>query len=493
MYISQDDRLKLSNSLNLKFFLKYLKLFIDILKLNYYYKQKNKHDLAKMNKPVVTSIPINNNYRQALTKTFHAFPRVIKKIKTSNEIFIKINIDHFHNYLHTDIELLQLILQYIRQINSSCLIFVMENNLMGNFTRLVANISGISQLIKKYKAKFLYLDEQKSTAITIGPPEDRYKIQFPEILLDHSIKENFYLNLANLKTHFQVKVAGGIFNQIGLINYQSHRLIHSHYLHQTLADLLGYIQPDFTIIDAKIVLARGNIPPQCLIQKYGVPLNRLLGGIDSIAVDRVALQLLGYSLREVEYIKLLIEQNLGEGDLDEIDIQGELPSQSFRIPYTLELSQLPSKMDIIIGNKKNSINVCLELTLLFAQIIHKDFAGEGAFSLIVGNDFSKKQLENLHEPIVILGSSACNEVASFLKRKYHEVYYIEQCSNVCQIIAVLIKIMRISKYHFIGSNPLTVWKHLLSGKLRGLKYKLPSIDREVKKWIPAKKKKDVKK
>ena len=278
-----------------------------------------------MEKSTVVSIPINKNYKTALETIFNTFPEITKKIKTAKNIFIKINLDNLHVHQHTDLELLQLILEFIRINNPSASLFVMDNNLYGNFARLLANVTGITSLTKSFKAKFIYLDEKKTIPITIGSTEDRYKIHFPQVLIDQLISnrnQNFYLNLAPLKTHYQTKVAGGLLNQIGLINQQSFRFVHSHYLHQTIVDLFAYLQPDFTIIDAQVVLKHSFMPPENLTKKYTLPINRLLGSMDALAVDCIALGLLGYKRKEIEHIQLAIQRGLSKGDRNSINLIG---------------------------------------------------------------------------------------------------------------------------------------------------------------------------
>jgi uncharacterized protein (DUF362 family) len=438
-----------------------------------------------MKKTPVTSFRINNNYKQAFDKTIQSFPDVVTKIKECKNIFLKISIDHLYDFQYTNLELLQSILEYMRQENPLAKIYVMENNIYGNFTRLLVNVLGIVKLIKSYKAKFLYLDEKKAITVSIGSPEEQVSVQFPQILKDKLIderKKSFYLNLASLKTHYQLKVAAGLANQAGLLNRRSFRFIYSSLFHQTLVNLRHYIKPDFTIVDANYVLAHGSMPPKCLIKKYSEYINRLIAGVDPIAVDRVAIEMAGYSPLEINHLKLAIAQNYGEGDLDNIEIEGELPSNSSKIPYSHELYQLPQRMDIIFGKKRDTGLGCLGLALQFAQIIFKDFLGNRGFSIICGQDFSENQLFHLREPVIVLGSKACDEVSLFIKENYQKHYYIDHCDNINQIIAVLVKVMGGSKYNIIGVNPLTVWKYLLFAKFNGLKYKLPTIARKTKSW-----------
>lgn len=54
-----------------------------------------------------------------------------------------------------------------------------------------------------------------------------------------------------------------------------------------------------------------------------VDLGLLLASADMIAVERVCLEIMGFGLDEVEYLKMAGEQGLGRTDLDRIEIVGE--------------------------------------------------------------------------------------------------------------------------------------------------------------------------
>jgi len=443
-----------------------------------------------MRKSLVASIPINNNYKQAFERLIQTFPDLTNKIKEKKKIFIKINIDQQHDFLHSDLGLIELLLEHIQRTNPAAKIFFMENNIHGNLTRLLVNVIGFSEIIRKYKAKFLYLDERKPTMVSIGKPENQYKIQFPDILFKQLISErndSFYLNLALLRTHYYTKVAGGLFNQLGFVARQSQRFIYTPHIHQLIVDLLQFIQPDFSIVDANVVIEHGMLPPESLIEKYSVPVNRLLGGTDPVAVDRIGLALLGYSPLDIKYMKLAIENRLGEGELDYIDIVGSLPPQLKKIPYSREISQLPQRMDIVIGKNFNHNDHCLGLALQFIQIMHKDFSADRSFTLLTGNEFTKKQLDNMREPVIVLGKKTCDEVATFLKERYRSVYYINHCANILHIIAILLKVLKVNKYYLIGANPFTTWKQLFISKLKGSRFSLPVVTPSMRRWNVPKK------
>jgi len=92
---------------------------------------------------------------------------------------------------------------------------------------------------------------------------------------------------------------------------------HSHRtLHRRLAALYALTRPDFCIIEGLTATAHGHSPPTALLDECLVPMNILVGGPDTLAVDVVGARVLGYGLDEVEHLRLCAEWDLGEGDGD---------------------------------------------------------------------------------------------------------------------------------------------------------------------------------
>ncbi len=442
-----------------------------------------------MKKSIVSIIEINENYQRALKDTFDLFPDVVAKIKSSRRFYISTYIDYYYPQLYQSPLLLERTVEYIRQNNPSAAIFVLCNNIYGNFSRLLAHATPLKKVIRKYKAKFIYLDEKKPDLIQMGSGSDVYQLALPRILsqsFSSDRKHHFFLNLAQLKVHPVTKVAGGLFNHLRLIAKPSQHVIYSDRIHQVIADVSHYIEPDFTILDANTILTHGMLLPADLIENYTIRVNRLLAGSDGVAVDSMASRLLSYRPSEIKHILFSKARGIGTDDHQKIDVQGEEIHLPQKAPCTIELNKLPKNLDIIIGENKEGVDACLGLTLEYAQLMYHDFDGLGNFSLIMGNEFTSQQLENLVEPIIVAGVKACQETAPLFKNRYHSVYYVETCEDVVTILAVLMKIMNVNKYNFIGSNPIRIWIHLLTGRLNGLKYHLPSISRRIRKWKSSK-------
>jgi uncharacterized protein (DUF362 family) len=119
---------------------------------------------------------------------------------------------------------------------------------------------------------------------------------------------NTYLSLPKLKTHSMAPVTLGVKNQQAFPVDADRMKQHSHgTLHRRLAALYALTRPDFCIIEGLTATAHGHFAPTALLDECLVPMNVLIGGPDTLAVDVVGAKVLGYDLLEVEHLRLCAE------------------------------------------------------------------------------------------------------------------------------------------------------------------------------------------
>ncbi len=136
------------------------------------------------------------------------------------------------------------------------------------------------------------------------------------------IGENI-LHLPTIKTHIFTTTTGAMKNAFGgLLN--EHRHWTHPVIHETLVDLLRIqqkIHPGiFAVMDGTFA---GDGPgPRCMIPHVK---NVLLASADQVAIDAVAAKLMGFNpLDDCKFIRLAHDLGLGCGDVDEIEIVGDL-------------------------------------------------------------------------------------------------------------------------------------------------------------------------
>jgi uncharacterized protein (DUF362 family) len=142
------------------------------------------------------------------------------------------------------------------------------------------------------------------------------------------IGENI-IHLPTVKTHVFTTTTGAMKNAFGgLLN--EHRHWTHPVIHETLVDLLMIqkkIHPGvFAVMDGTIA---GDGPgPRCMDPKVK---NVILASADQVAIDAVAAALMGFDpLKDCKYIRLAHERGLGCGDINEIDIVGDLDAAQQR-------------------------------------------------------------------------------------------------------------------------------------------------------------------
>jgi len=91
-------------------------------------------------------------------------------LKSSKEVYIKVNGIDFKKHCHTSPEVLEEVIEYLKKIGVKK-IYVMENSTQGNMTRIVFAITRYKKVCKKTGAKPIYLDEEKTEIFTFkGKP-----------------------------------------------------------------------------------------------------------------------------------------------------------------------------------------------------------------------------------------------------------------------------------------------------------------------------------
>ncbi len=166
------------------------------------------------------------------------------------------------------------------------------------------------------------------------------------------------INLPKLKTHTMMRYTGAVKNMFGAIvgltkaNYHMRLQKADNFAHH-LIDLVECIKPDFNLMDG-IVGMEGDGPSS------GEPINSniILGGKNPHALDKVAIDFMGFKEEDIYTVKLARERGL----FQEIDLIGNrLLNMNFKLPKATQITFLPSTLpkfleDILLDALKANIN-----------------------------------------------------------------------------------------------------------------------------------------
>ncbi len=145
-------------------------------------------------------------------------------------------------------------------------------------------------------------------------------IEVPSLYLGKQI-----LHLPTMKTHGHAVTTGAVKNAFGGLLKEVRHYAHK-YIHEVLVDLL-YMQRElhpavFAVMDGTV--CGDGAGPRTMIPRIH---NFLLASSDSVALDAVAAQMMGYDPMSIPYLRMAHERGLGVANLKDVEIVGEQVSK----------------------------------------------------------------------------------------------------------------------------------------------------------------------
>jgi len=173
-----------------------------------------------------------------------------------------------------------------------------------------------------------FLDLNTDARIPVPAFDDQLNPQ--TLYMSKRLSESYVVSVCPMKTHNNVVVTLGLKNILvgTLSGVEEKRKIHkgSKAINLTLAKMAQHIVPDLTIIDG-ITGMQGNGP----IDGFEMPSNVVVASHHGIAADVVGLQVMGYSLDQVGYLRYAMElRNLS---LDDLEVVGNT-IESVQVTYS---------------------------------------------------------------------------------------------------------------------------------------------------------------
>jgi uncharacterized protein (DUF362 family) len=129
------------------------------------------------------------------------------------------------------------------------------------------------------------------------------------------------LHLPTVKTHGHAVMTGSVKNSFGGLLREVRHYAHK-YMHEVLVDLL-YMQRElhpavFTVMDGTV--AGDGAGPRTMIPRVK---NLVLAATDSVAIDAIAAQLMGFDPMSIPFLRMAHERGLGIADPRHIELVGD--------------------------------------------------------------------------------------------------------------------------------------------------------------------------
>lgn len=193
-------------------------------------------------------------------------------------------------------------------------IVVGEGAAIGEDTEKVFDVLGMRALAEQHNCRLVNFHKDEYVYVMNPLARTFKRIRIPRTF----IESNVIINIPVMKTHDCLAVTLGLKNLKGIIHTSDKKRFHKWGLAQNIVDLGHLVMPELTIVDGTVAL-EGMGP----VVGDPVGLKLLLASTDTIAADRVSIEIMGYKLDEVDYIRMAGEQGLGCTDIDKIKVIGE--------------------------------------------------------------------------------------------------------------------------------------------------------------------------
>jgi len=254
-------------------------------------------------RPEISIIPINSpdDYPAAITSALDEV-NCVEALSRFNRVIVKPNIvNSSAPPVTTDVRCVMAVIAYMKERLEAEIVLAEgsgEGNTLSNF---LAN--GYGKIMERFGVKLVDLDSQ---------PVRRYAnpaaAEFKEIYLPENLEGAGLVSVPPAKDHTITTVTLGLKNMVGCLpakhygGYWSYKKskIHAVDEHQAIADLMLYVRPHLTVIDACQGLSGGHLSGRV----PDPPLGKIVAGTDVLAVDREAAKTLGHKPERVRHLAL---------------------------------------------------------------------------------------------------------------------------------------------------------------------------------------------
>ena len=410
-------------------------------------------------------------------------------LKSSGDVYLKPNGVDCKAYSYTRPELVEAVIHYWKEAGARD-IYLFENSTQANITRMVFAITGYSKICRRLGVKQIFLDEEKNLTLrftgkpTEGEREDGYRqdsFQMPRFIVERLIEgkdKNLYINLPKLKTHSMTDITLGIKNQWGFPQHGDRRKDHNYNLHHKLADMLGYIRPDFTLIEGIEATIHGHYPVTAFADTCVLPFRVLIGSKNVVAADMAGARLFGLGPKDVPHLALSLERGYGEGvnTWEDIEIIGDISDFNQTYPTDL-LQRFPEDVRIMRGRELLCREGCQNNPLTLLQVFAYDHGGQGGWTLIMGKGHDSTEIEALTGKVLVVGECAIAELGERLIKRLgrRNIYFSGHCNDLRASINAMAHLMKVSPLKLVPYPALASAKIMMIAKLRGTKSGVPNL------------------
>lgn len=205
----------------------------------------------------------------------------------------------------TDPRVVAGIIDWVRERFGDVDIKVAEADASAMRTKYAFPALGYDRLAKEKNVELFNLSSDVLLDETVNVNEREISFKIPELLKNCDL----FVNVPKLKVMRATKITCAMKNVFGCIGFPR-KVIYHKFLHEAIVGINKVLHPHLTVVDGLVSLGR-----------FPVKLDLIMAGADVVSVDWVASQIMGYRPSGIKFLKLAVEEKIGNPD--SIMIAGE--------------------------------------------------------------------------------------------------------------------------------------------------------------------------
>jgi uncharacterized protein (DUF362 family) len=185
--------------------------------------------------------------------------------------------------------------------------------------------SGLDVAVKEAGASLKFIEAEEANFKAV--PVQGWKVHQELMIMKEFYNNDVFIDIPVTKDHAGNKFTGTMKNLMGLNYRPNNRLFHKEdwttnpesiqFLDQCIVDMNKAITPTLCVVDAtEFITTNGPFGPGELVKPQ-----KVIAGVDRVAIDAYCSTLWGLTGEEIFAIKLGSEQGLGEMDLNKVRIK----------------------------------------------------------------------------------------------------------------------------------------------------------------------------
>ncbi len=257
-------------------------------------------------RPEIAVIPIisHEEYPSAVTRALDQV-NALEALAGFDRIVVKPNlVNNSPPPVTTDARCVMAVVQYLKERTEAEVVVAEgsgEGSTLGNM-----KANGYGEVARRFGVELVDLDALPARRYANPVAGEYREIHLPEFLDGAAL-----ISVPPAKDHSITRVTLGLKNMIGCLparhygGYWSYKKsqVHAVNTDQAIADLMLYIRPHLTVIDARQGLKGGHLSGRV----PDPPLGRIIAGTDVLAADREAARLLGHDPDSIGHLRLAVQ------------------------------------------------------------------------------------------------------------------------------------------------------------------------------------------